>query len=83
MFTAYLLQGIKVFTERLNINIPSQAAPYFQALDLPEENLQDVPITFVIPDHEHVAKELNKQEASEALGIQIGALIADWSRRST
>jgi hypothetical protein len=75
-FTRYVLLGLKELAVRLDINLPAQATPYFVSLDFTKDDLQDVPITFVIPDHAEVAKELvGAQEPSETAGIQLGAVI--------
>ncbi|KAI9150359.1 Nitrogen assimilation transcription factor nirA 5 [Paramyrothecium foliicola] len=78
-FTAYLLQAIKSLAEVSKTELPLESRQYFEALDFKPEDLRDVPLTFVIPDHEDVQKELRNDQKSDSVGLQLGALIRRWS----
>lgn len=67
---------------QLKLTLPSESRSYFDDL----EHLSfghfgdDIPITYVIPQHAEMAESLTQEAAESAVvGVELGKIIAKWS----
>ena len=82
-FTGFLLQTIKTLAEQLNIEIPEQAIPYFASLRFTYDELREVPLSFVAPDHGGVLRRLRwRFSGATSPELQLGTIITNWGGAS-
>ena len=78
-----ILQGLQALAWSLKQTIPPAALRCIASVNAPKEDLQDVPLGFIIPQHDEVLLLLAADDKESAqIGAQLGALITKWSRQS-
>lgn len=86
LLTAFCLHGVKAMAEKMGLAIPRAALPYFTDLRVGQAQLQDVPISFVLPGWDDMTEFLSHDGGiaqEEGLGVEMGMLIAKWNAMST
>lgn len=80
----YILQAIFALACQLDLPIPARAVAYIQESDKKREQLEDLPIGFIIPQTENMKALLltTRDEGENDAIIDMGHLLAKWSRMS-
>ncbi|KAH6677869.1 hypothetical protein F5X68DRAFT_264025 [Plectosphaerella plurivora] len=86
LLTAFCLHGVKAMAEKMGLPIPPATRPYFTDLRVGQAQLQDVPISFVLPGWDDMTEFLSHDGGiaqEEGLGVEMGMLITKWNAMST
>jgi hypothetical protein len=75
----YILQGLKALAWALKKNLPPSAMACFINLGAGKEDLNDIPVAFIIPLHKQVQEMLGDDEDLSEIGGQLGILLSKWS----
>jgi hypothetical protein len=75
----YILQGLRALAWALKQKLPKEVMPCFTNLGMGKEELQDIPLAFIIPQHKQVQEALGGDEDSEEIAGQLGVLLTKWS----
>jgi len=80
-----ILKGIRALSLQLQIDLPEESLPYFKEAHLIVQSagVEDVPISYVIPQHAEMA-DLMSDDGNDTtpVGVELGKIIARWSAMS-
>ncbi|KAG5945456.1 hypothetical protein E4U53_006704 [Claviceps sorghi] len=78
----YILQGIKAMSWSLKVALPPTARPYYENLGSKKEAFRDIPISFALPEQNHVRRMLADASVQKGRGEDMGTLLSKWSAMS-
>lgn len=78
-----LLKGIRALALQLKVELPEESLPYFKEAFLIIQSVEDVPISYVIPQHAEM-EDLMSDDGNDTtpVGVELGKIIAKWSAMS-
>jgi hypothetical protein len=80
---AALLKGIQALALQLKMELPEETLPYFKVARLTVQTLEDVPITYAIPQQSEMMDLLSDDGTDTThVGVELGKIIAKWSAMS-
>ena len=82
-FGTAILKGIRALSMQLKVELPEESSPYFTEAHLVVQSVEDVPISYVIPQQAEMA-DLMSDDGSDttSMGVELGKIIAKWSAMS-
>ncbi|KAG5981442.1 hypothetical protein E4U55_002946 [Claviceps digitariae] len=79
----FILQGIKAMSWSLKVALPPEARPYYENLGSRKELFRDIPISFALPEQNHVRSMLMDSSAAQrGRAEDMGTLLSKWSAMS-
>ena len=82
-FGAALLKGLQVLALQLNVQLPAESLSYFKEAHLIVQSMEDVPISYAIPQQAEIADLLSDDDIdTTSAGVELGKIIARWSSLS-
>ena len=82
-FGTAILKGIRALALQLKIQLPEESLPYFKEAHLTVQSIEDVPISYVIPQQAEMADLLSDDGTDTTfVGVELGKIIAKWSALS-
>jgi len=82
-FGIALLKGLRILALQLKVQLPEESLQYFKEARLIVQSVEDVPITYAIPQQAEMADLLSDYGADTTfVGVELGKIIAKWSALS-
>jgi hypothetical protein len=81
-FGTALLKGVRALALQLKIELPDESLPYFKEAHLIVQSVEDVPISYIIPQQAEMADLMSDDGNDTSVGVELGKIIAKWSAMS-
>ncbi|KAG5987782.1 hypothetical protein E4U43_004946, partial [Claviceps pusilla] len=78
----FILHGIKAMSWSLKVALPPEARPYYEDLGSRKESFRDIPISFALPEQNHVRRMLTDSSVRRGKAEDMGTLLSKWSAMS-
>jgi hypothetical protein len=74
-----LLQGLRSLALALNVDLPEDAMHYFTDVKLERETSLDIPMNYVLPQHQDMLEFLSDDGTdSTVAGVQLADIMSKW-----
>jgi len=77
-----ILKGIRALSMQLKVELPEECLPYFTEAHLIVQSVEDVPISYAIPQQADMADLMSDDGTNTSMGVELGKIIAKWSAMS-
>ena len=67
---------------QLKVELPEECLPYFTEAHLIVQSVEDVPISYAIPQQADMADLMSDDGTNTSMGVELGKIIAKWSAMS-